>query len=131
MGSWLCKVVVVVVVVRAGDELPCDGACVTTMGVTLVLGVRGAVGLGHRWAAWCGCAANIQIVPLAIEMQGVFNSNLESVAGDGYIGGTSGLGGIGGGKQVGCEGGGDQAKSETEPPGLGFDERNVGRFVFE
>ena len=75
--------------------------------------------------------ANIQIVPLAIEMQGVFNSNLESVAGDGYIGGTSGLGGIGGGKQVGREGGGDQAKSETEPLGLGFDERNVGRFVFE
>jgi len=104
VGSWLCKVVVVVVV-RAGDELSCnDGACVTTMGVTLVLGVRGAVGLGHRWAAWCGCVANIQIVLLAIEMQGVFNSNLESVAGDGYIGGTSRLGGIGGGKQVGHEG---------------------------
>ena len=103
MGSWLCKVVVVVVV-RAGDKLSCDGAW-TTMGVTLVLGVRGAVGLGHRWAAWCGCAANIQIVPSATEMQGVFNSNLESVAGDGYIGGTSGVGGIGGGKQVGRGGG--------------------------
>ena len=116
--------------VGAGDELSCDGACITTMGVTLVLGVHGAVGVGHRWAVWCGCAANIQIVPSATEMQGVFNSNLESMAGDGSIGGTSGLGGIGGGKQVGRESGGDQAKSETEPPGLGFDERNVGRFVF-
>ena len=103
MGSWLCKVVVVV---RAGDELSCDGACITTIGVALVLGVRGAVGVGHRWAAWCGCAANIQIVLSATEMQGVFNSNLESVAGAGYIGGTSGLGGIGGGKQLGREGGG-------------------------
>ena len=126
MGSWLCKVVVVVVVVRAGDELSCGGACVTTMGVTLVLGVRGAVGVGHRWAAWCGCAAHIQIVPSATEMQGVFNSNLESVAGDGYIGDggdrrweTSGTRGWGGPGQI-----------QTEPPGLGFDKRNVGRFVF-
>ena len=92
MGSWLCKVVVVVVVVRAGDVLSCDGACVTTMGVTLVLGVHGAVGVGHRWAAWCGCAANIQIVPSATEMQGVFNSNLESVAGDGASGVHQGWG---------------------------------------
>jgi hypothetical protein len=74
--------------------------------------------------------ANIQIVPLAIEMQGVFNSNLESVAGDGYIGGTSGLGGDRRWETSGTRGG-DQAKSETEPLGLGFDERNVGRFVFE
>ena len=34
--------------VRAGDELSCDVACITTMGVALVLGVRGAVGVGHR-----------------------------------------------------------------------------------
>ena len=40
------------------------------------------------------------------------------------------MGGIGGGKQVGREGGGDQAKSKTKLPGLGFDERNVGRLVF-
>ena len=32
---------------------------------------------------------------------------------------------------MGHEGGRDQAKSETEPPGLGFDKRNVGRFIFE
>ena len=49
------------------------------------------------------------------------------MGGEGY----AGVDGLGGGKRAVCEEGcGTEPKSETEPPSLGFGERNVGGVVF-